>query len=103
MRRVVVTGLGAITPVGATAAETWDSAVSGRSGIDFIDSYYYEHVENFSCYDRSRCGRVHSHRLPDSVGSIAAEKQREFAAILQQNRLCNTVFFVMILLHQPRN
>jgi 3-oxoacyl-[acyl-carrier-protein] synthase II len=39
MRRVVVTGLGAITPVGTTARETWDSAVSGRSGIDFIRSF----------------------------------------------------------------
>ena len=39
MRRVAVTGLGAITPVGSTARETWDSAVSGRSGIDFIRSF----------------------------------------------------------------
>ena len=39
MRRVVVTGLGAITPVGSTARETWDSAVAGRSGIDFIRSF----------------------------------------------------------------
>ena len=39
MRRVVVTGLGAITPVGSTARETWESAVAGRSGIDFIRSF----------------------------------------------------------------
>ena len=39
MRRVVVTGLGAVTPVGSTARETWDSAVAGRSGIDFIRSF----------------------------------------------------------------
>jgi 3-oxoacyl-[acyl-carrier-protein] synthase II len=39
MRRVVVTGLGAVTPVGSTARETWDSAVSGRSGVDFIRSF----------------------------------------------------------------
>jgi len=31
-RRVVVTGLGAITPVGTTLAETWDSLLAGRSG-----------------------------------------------------------------------
>lgn len=30
---VVVTGLGAVTPVGATAAETWASLLAGRSGI----------------------------------------------------------------------
>jgi 3-oxoacyl-[acyl-carrier-protein] synthase II len=39
MRRVVVTGIGAVTPVGNTARETWDSAVAGRSGIDFIQAF----------------------------------------------------------------
>lgn len=39
MRRVVVTGMGAITPVGSTARETWEAAVAGRSGIDFIRSF----------------------------------------------------------------
>ncbi|MEO8540995.1 MAG: beta-ketoacyl synthase N-terminal-like domain-containing protein, partial [bacterium] len=31
--RVVVTGLGAITPAGQTVAEFWDNLVNGRSGI----------------------------------------------------------------------
>ncbi len=31
--------MGAITPVGNTAAETWDAAVAGRSGIDFIRAF----------------------------------------------------------------
>jgi 3-oxoacyl-[acyl-carrier-protein] synthase II len=39
MRRVAVTGLGAITPVGNDARATWDAAVSGRSGVDFIRSF----------------------------------------------------------------
>ena len=39
MRRVVVTGLGAVTPVGSTAPETWRSAVDGKSGIDFIRAF----------------------------------------------------------------
>jgi 3-oxoacyl-[acyl-carrier-protein] synthase II len=32
-RRVVVTGLGAITPLGCTVASYWDGLVAGRSGI----------------------------------------------------------------------
>ncbi|HZV53782.1 MAG TPA: beta-ketoacyl-ACP synthase II [Rhodocyclaceae bacterium] len=32
-RRVVVTGLGAISPVGNTVAETWQNIVAGNSGI----------------------------------------------------------------------
>jgi len=39
MRRVAVTGLGAVTPIGNTAPESWQAAVEGRSGIDFIESY----------------------------------------------------------------
>jgi 3-oxoacyl-[acyl-carrier-protein] synthase II len=39
MRRVVVTGLGAVTPIGANAPATWRAAVAGESGIDFIRSF----------------------------------------------------------------
>jgi 3-oxoacyl-[acyl-carrier-protein] synthase II len=38
-RRVVVTGLGAVTPLGNDAPSTWDAAVAGRSGIDWIRSF----------------------------------------------------------------
>ncbi len=39
MRRVAVTGLGAVTPIGNDARSTWDAAVKGRSGIDWIRSF----------------------------------------------------------------
>jgi beta-ketoacyl-acyl-carrier-protein synthase II len=39
VRRVVVTGLGAVTPLGLDAPSTWDAAVSGRSGVDWIRSF----------------------------------------------------------------
>ena len=39
MRRVAVTGLGAITPVGNTAPETWRAAVAGESGVDWIQAF----------------------------------------------------------------
>ena len=39
MKRVVVTGLGAVTPVGNDMRTTWESAVAGRSGIDFIRTF----------------------------------------------------------------
>ena len=38
-RRVVVTGLGAVTPVGNTAAETWESLKSGKNGIAPITAF----------------------------------------------------------------
>jgi 3-oxoacyl-[acyl-carrier-protein] synthase II len=33
MRRVVVTGLGAVTPLGNNAETTWDGFIAGRSGV----------------------------------------------------------------------
>jgi len=39
LHRVVVTGLGAISAAGLTPAELWDSAVTGRSGVDYITSF----------------------------------------------------------------
>ncbi len=43
-RRVVVTGLGATTPLGGTATETWDAILAGRSGartmpFDWVSQY----------------------------------------------------------------
>ncbi len=38
-RRVVVTGLGCIAPVGNTVAESWTNLLAGQSGIDTITSF----------------------------------------------------------------
>ncbi len=37
--RVVITGLGALTPLGLNVAETWQAAAAGRSGIGFITQW----------------------------------------------------------------
>lgn len=38
-RRVVVTGLGCVTPVGNTVKETWENILAGKSGADFITQF----------------------------------------------------------------
>ena len=38
-RRVVITGMGLITPIGNTAQETWASALEGRSGGNLIEHF----------------------------------------------------------------
>jgi len=38
-RRVVVTGLGAVTPIGLDVPSTWDSLIHGRSGITRITRF----------------------------------------------------------------
>ena len=39
LRRVVVTGLGALTPVGNSAPETWEALVNGKNGIAPITAF----------------------------------------------------------------
>ena len=38
-RRVAVTGLGMVTPVGNTVGETWENILAGKSGIRLIDRF----------------------------------------------------------------
>jgi 3-oxoacyl-[acyl-carrier-protein] synthase II len=38
-KRVVVTGIGVISPVGLTVSETWEAIISGKSGIDYISHF----------------------------------------------------------------
>jgi len=56
MRRVVVTGIGCVTPLGQSVRETWDKVKSGVSGVSYITLFNTEdfpvkiaaEVKNFS-------------------------------------------------------
>ena len=39
MRRVVITGMGVVTPVGADLPSSWESVINGRSGIDRVTRF----------------------------------------------------------------
>ena len=45
-RRVVVTGLGCVSPVGNTVADSWANLLAGKSGIDAITQF---DADNFAC------------------------------------------------------
>ena len=38
-RRVVITGIGTITPVGHNVTQTWESLINGVSGVDLITKF----------------------------------------------------------------
>jgi 3-oxoacyl-[acyl-carrier-protein] synthase II len=81
-RRVVVTGLGAISPLGLNAEETWRAAVAGRSGVGPITRFdastfpvrFAAEVKGFAAdrYIRSRASRRVLSR-PAAFGLAAAE------------------------------
>ena len=46
-RRVVVTGLGCVSPVGNTVQEAWANLLAGQSGIDLITKF---DASGFNCH-----------------------------------------------------
>ncbi|HEY5516497.1 MAG TPA: beta-ketoacyl synthase N-terminal-like domain-containing protein, partial [Pengzhenrongella sp.] len=44
-REVVVTGLGATTPLGGDVKSTWEAALLGRSGVRTLDNDWAEKYE----------------------------------------------------------
>src|SRR4030066_2513593 len=49
-RRVVITGMGAVTPIGLTVDEFWNSMMNSVSGCDYIKSFDTSRVETkFAC------------------------------------------------------
>src|SRR3546814_6528643 len=51
MRRVVVTGMGAVTPLGCGADACWKRLVEGESGISAVQAF---HVSDLPANDRKR-------------------------------------------------
>lgn len=81
-RRVVVTGMGAVTPVGNTVDETWSNLISGNSGIAPITSFdtsdmevkFAGEVKNFDA--AKLIGRKEARRL-DRYTHFAMEVSRQ--------------------------
>ena len=44
-KRIVVTGVGATTPLGGTASQTWDALLAGRSGARTIEADWVQQYE----------------------------------------------------------
>lgn len=38
-RRIVVTGLGIISPVGNSVDKAWEAIISGKSGVNLIETF----------------------------------------------------------------
>jgi 3-oxoacyl-[acyl-carrier-protein] synthase II len=61
-RRVVVTGMGLVTPVGENSAATWNSIQRGEIGIDHITAF---DASQFSCHIAGEVKDFDAHRYLD--------------------------------------
>ena len=71
-RRVVVTGLGAVSPVGLSAKASWDSVLNGRSGIGHLD------VFDVSEFSTRIGGSVRGFDITDYISDKDAKKMDVF-------------------------
>jgi 3-oxoacyl-[acyl-carrier-protein] synthase II len=71
-RRVVVTGLGCVSPVGNTVADAWANVIAGKSGIDLITKF---DASTFSC---KIAGEVKNFQLDSYIGSKEARTMDAF-------------------------
>jgi 3-oxoacyl-[acyl-carrier-protein] synthase II len=71
---VVVTGLGAVTPVGMSAPETWEALVAGRSGVGPITSF------DASSLPTRIAGEIHGF---DPVALLGEKRARRTARFTQ--------------------
>ncbi|HNV57343.1 MAG TPA: beta-ketoacyl-ACP synthase II [Smithellaceae bacterium] len=72
-RRVVITGLGAVTPLGNTAAESWANAVAGKSGIGPITRF------DASAYASRVAGEIRNFDPLKYVDKKEVRRQDKFA------------------------
>ncbi|MCW2718846.1 beta-ketoacyl synthase [Pseudonocardia sp.] len=82
LQEVVVTGLGATTPLGGNVASTWEAMLSGRSGIKRIDGEEHEWVTR--------------HELPVKIAAPLAVSPTEVLPRVKARRLdrCEQVALV---------
>ncbi|HPW83307.1 MAG TPA: beta-ketoacyl-ACP synthase II [Rhodoferax sp.] len=71
-RRVVVTGLGCVSPVGNTVTEAWSNVLAGKSGIGAITKF---DASAFSC---KIAGEVRDFDLESYIGSKEARTMDTF-------------------------
>lgn len=71
-RRVVVTGLGMLSPVGNTVASTWNALLAGQSGISLIDHF------DTSAYATRFAGLVKDFNSEDFISRKEVRKMDAF-------------------------
>jgi 3-oxoacyl-[acyl-carrier-protein] synthase II len=92
-RRVVITGMGAITPLGHSVPDMWEALLAGRSGVDYIANFnarrfptkFAAEVKGFDLARHVNDAHRYSHAGPNSRFAAAAAQQALADADLLDN------------------
>src|SRR3990172_1332878 len=68
-RRVVVTGLGCVSPVGNTVADSWANVLAGTPGIDLVTHF---DASNLAC---QFAGEVKGFNIASGIGGLPLIEQ----------------------------
>mgnify|MGYP001160566875 FL=1 len=79
--RVVVTGMGIISPLGLDVATTWDGIVNGRSGVDFITAF---DPEGFDTHFAAEVKGFDPENYLDRKEARRMDRFAQFAAVAAQ-------------------
>ncbi len=74
--RVVITGMGAVTPLGNTAEESWQGIREGRNGIDKITTFDTDAMGGHKCI---MGGEVKNFVYPDKRAAKRLDKTSQFS------------------------
>ena len=72
-RRVVITGMGAVTPIGNSVEETWAAAKAGKSGVALITHF------DASTFKARYAGEVKNFDATKYMNPEAARKMARFS------------------------
>lgn len=79
--RVVVTGMGIISPLGLDVATTWDGIINGRSGVDFITAF---DPEGFDTHFAAEVKGFDPENYLDRKEARRMDRFAQFAAVAAQ-------------------
>lgn len=90
-KRVVVTGVGAITPIGNTPAEYWEGLLNGRSGIGLITLFDASHHK---CRIAGEVKGFNPHNYLDSKDAKRMDRFAQFAVSASLQAIADAQFVI---------
>lgn len=90
MRRVVVTGLGCVSPVGLDVPTTWNALCEGRSGVDTIS--LFDASSGYASTIAGECTGFDALKVVDKKTARQADRFIHFALAASEQAIVNSGF-----------